>query len=125
MTFTLDNYGITLSSSDHNKNDKTFTLRATQQGNLPLNEYFYFKIKGVWRSVSDSNNIIEYYLIYACRYVSKLVISLQPNYKLVLKGQPLTINYQAQFYNMKAGSVSTNYQVNWTCPQVIQKYCNN
>lgn len=61
MTFDIDySDKISFSSNDHNKDQKTFTLRANVQQYLPLNEYFYFRMKGVWRNQNDKSDIIEY-----------------------------------------------------------------
>ncbi len=50
MTFSIENDGVTLSSADHNAKDRTYNLKTIYQTSLPLNEYFFFKIKGVWRN---------------------------------------------------------------------------
>jgi hypothetical protein len=86
MTFTIDIDGVSLSQADHNSNDKIFYLRSIYQSNLPLNDVFYLKIKGIWRNTQNSGDYFEYYLIYACRFVSKLILSLSPSSSTILKG---------------------------------------
>ncbi|CDW76030.1 UNKNOWN [Stylonychia lemnae] len=115
---------ITLLNSDHDKNLQQFTLRSTQQRYLPLNEYFYIRIKGVWRNQNDNSDTIEYYLIYACRYISKLVLKLKPNYYTVLKGQQLVIDYTGEYYNI-ADSVAgeRTYTLQWQCPGALNNIC--
>jgi hypothetical protein len=68
MTFTIDLEGVSLTSGDHNVTDRSFTLRASYQSNLPINDYFYLKIKAVWR-VPKSQNQTALTLIYACRFI--------------------------------------------------------
>lgn len=86
MTFEIDIAGISLSTSDHNRNAKAFTLRRTIQSNIPSNDKFFIRIKGVWRNVRNRNDVIEYHLIYSCRYIPKLIITLTPNLKIVSRG---------------------------------------
>lgn len=93
---------IVLTGLDNDKTARTVTLRSYNQPNLPLNDIFYLKIKAIWRNPSNSGDTIEYYLIYACRYTSKLVVSLLPNLRTLLKGQTLTIDYKAEFFNLKS-----------------------
>ena len=93
MTFTIENDGVSLSNGDHNVNERSFTLRTIQQTNLPLNEIFYLKIRGLWQNPKNPSDSFEYYLIYGCRFISKLILSMQPNMLTVLKGQTLTINH--------------------------------
>eukprot|EP00347_Sterkiella_histriomuscorum_P005949 403354642 len=124
ITFDIDySDKIVLLNTDHNKAQKSFTLRAGVQQNLPLNEYFYIRLKGVWRNSQDRTDTIEYYLIYGCRYISKLVPKLKPNYFLVLKGQELVINYDAQYYNMADNSQNRKFTTQWVCPGQLDTYC--
>lgn len=86
ITFiTEDGYSIS-PSRDHNRNEKKFYLRAIQQSSIPLNDYFYIIVKGVWRNTKNSKDIIEYNLIYACRFISKMSLKLRPNMLTVLRG---------------------------------------
>jgi hypothetical protein len=126
MTFSIEMTGVTISATaDHNKNGRSFNLRSIYQANLPLNEYFYLKVKGIWKNTKDSSDTIEYYLIYACRYVSKLVLALSPNSKVLLKGQTLTIDHSAKFMNMKTDVKDKSYTVSWVCPGKLQSSCAN
>lgn len=55
-----------------------------------MNSFFYIFIGGTWRnSNSDS---VTYQLIYACRFVAKLGVSLSPSQYTILEGQLLTID---------------------------------
>ena len=76
MVFSVDKDGVTLSQGDHNQKDRTFTLRSIAQANIPLNEYFFLKIRGLWRISRTSSDTAEFYMIYACRFVSKLIVTL-------------------------------------------------
>ncbi len=86
MTFEIDISGVSLSTRDHNVNAKKFTLRRALQSSILSNDYFFIRIKGVWRNIRNRNDIIEYHLIYACRYIPKLIVTLTPNYKIVSRG---------------------------------------
>ncbi|CDW84325.1 rej domain containing protein [Stylonychia lemnae] len=123
MSFSIDISGVTLLSSDHNREAKTFTLRKQQQSNIPSNDYFYIRIKGVWRSSINRNNIIEYNLIYACRYIAKLIITLTPSYNIVALGQTLSIDQQAKFYNLNKAVENRDYSGYWTCPGKLFDFC--
>ena len=53
MTFQIDG-GTELPPPDHNISARQFTFRALYQANLPINDYFYLKIKAVWKNVKNS-----------------------------------------------------------------------
>lgn len=114
---------INLLTSDHNQNAQSFTLRAAVQSDLPLNEYFYIRVMGVWQNQNDPADKISYYLIYGCRYITKLLPQLVPNYYLVLRGQDLDVTVNAQFVNMPANVVDKSYTISWICPAAIQSHC--
>ena len=123
MTFIIENEGVSLSSGDHNTKDRTYTLRTIQQGNLPLNEYFYLKIKGIWRNTKSLTDTFEYHLIYGCRFIQKLVITLIPNLRTILKGQPLIIDHRSSYTNMNLVGRDKTYTIKWTCPGKLNDYC--
>jgi hypothetical protein len=58
MTFTIDDSNE-LPTPDHNYSARSFTFRALYQNNLPLNDYFYLKIKAVWKHVKNPFDQIQ------------------------------------------------------------------
>ena len=54
-----------------------------------MNDYFYLKITGVWASTQNRFNTLQFNLIYACRFIPKLIITLDPNYLILVMGQTL------------------------------------
>ncbi|TNV87566.1 hypothetical protein FGO68_gene5423 [Halteria grandinella] len=128
MVFSIDLDGVSLSGGDHNSSAQTFTLRSQYQVNLPINQYFYLKIKAVWK-VPKSSNRTELYLIYACRFVQKLLITLNPSSFTLLKGQSLTIKHSASFANMNnLLTKDKTYSVSWICPgdnTTLTRYCSS
>jgi len=76
MTFDVDIPGVLLSSSNHNSAAQSYTLPRMTQSGLPSNEYFHLRMNGVWRNTGNGNDVIQYSLVYACRFIAKLVVTL-------------------------------------------------
>eukprot|EP00347_Sterkiella_histriomuscorum_P001938 403370091 len=123
LTFSLDIPGVAMSSSDHNAQARTVTIRTTTQSDIPSNDYFYLRIKGVWRNPNNRNDILEYHLIYACRYVAKLVISLKTNYDIATIGDTVQIDFDAKLSNLNKAVVDRKYTLTWICPSQIEEIC--
>ena len=77
---------------------------------MPINEYFYLKVRGVWKNTRNQFDQISYHLIYAFKVIPKLVVtSLVPSSTILLKGDSLSIQSNVEFYNMKTYSNVRSY----------------
>jgi len=93
---------------------------------MPLNQIFYLKIRAVWRNPRQSTDTVETYLVYACRFISKLVVRLQPNSILLLKGETLVIGHSSTYSNVNQNSIADRtYTVRWECPGRLNETCSS
>jgi len=90
MVFSIEGVGD-LSSGEHNIAKKSFTLKSLYQSSLPINDYFYMKVRAYWKNTKNQYDQFSFNLIYGFRIIQKLVIKLEPSSTLLLKGQTLQI----------------------------------
>ena len=100
LSFDVDVPGVFLPSYAHNAAAQSFTLSRSVQSLLPSNEYFHLRLNGVWRNTGNGNDVVAYSLVYACRFIAKLVLTLTPSMQVVSYGQTLAVDYSATFVNM-------------------------
>ena len=50
MEFIIDGRDDILPASDNNVTARRFILKNLYQSNLPINKYFYMRVKGVWKN---------------------------------------------------------------------------
>ena len=73
MTFNYDIYSRPFIPTDIDLSNKRFKIRQEIQWQLPLNDYFYVRVKGQWRS-RDMPEIFELNLVYQLRFITKFVV---------------------------------------------------
>ena len=61
------------------------------QGKLPLNEYFYVRLKALWAFKYDTSNSIEVSMVYALRYITMVSLSINVNSFLIMQSQTLIL----------------------------------
>lgn len=68
MVFSIDGVGD-LSSAEHNIARKSFTLKSLYQSSLPINDYFYLKVRAYWKNIKNSYDQVSFNLIYGFRII--------------------------------------------------------
>jgi hypothetical protein len=74
MTFQIDGMRD-LSTADHNARNRSFTIKNIFLAEVPVNEYFYVKVRGFWKNTKNQYDQVSFHLIYAFRVISKLVVT--------------------------------------------------
>lgn len=59
---------------------------------MPLNEYFYLKITGVWYNRHNPVDRIKISMIYGLRFITFLSLNLQTNTRIVRSENTLELN---------------------------------
>ena len=64
-----------LSTADHNTQKRSFLIKNIFLAEMPVNQYFYVKVRGFWKNTRNSFDQVSFHLIYAFRVISKLVVT--------------------------------------------------
>lgn len=59
---------------------------------MPLNEYFYIRVRGVWGLNGDTVDTIEMPLVYGLRFITYLALQIKANTNLVKIGEELRLS---------------------------------